>query len=293
MMFRKVYNLQSMSYGEPINKKIIYLDHNMINHIQNNQKEFGDIGISLRKSIYQYVYSPAHLEDLMHGKICNEYITDYLRILSDITDDIEIRRLYVDGAPYYCREYPGICLSRVQGNNEELIELSRLVETIDAMLLEEGRYVRNNIQDNNMKPGMISALRFDEIFNKDYVYQKIKSFVWEKYKYDTDKWRDIFQEKENMRFVNVELIVEVLMKSLQYIGYHSDKVKFDDNNNVIKGHSATHDISHVIYAAYADFFVTKDKKLIDKAKAVYSYLGIDTIVLNLDEYKNILNYQIN
>lgn len=45
-----------------------------------------------------------------------------------------------------------------------------------------------------------------------------------------------------------------------------------------------HDVTHCIYATGCDQFVTHDKRLNDKVRAVYRYFGVPTRVLTLEEF---------
>lgn len=52
-----------------------------------------------------------------------------------------------------------------------------------------------------------------------------------------------------------------------------------------KSRSRLHDVSHIIYAAYCDTFVTADRRLAKKAQAIYSVLGVSTLVVLAKEFE--------
>ena len=45
-----------------------------------------------------------------------------------------------------------------------------------------------------------------------------------------------------------------------------------------------HDVSHIVYAAHTNIFVTDDKKLNLKTKAIYSSIDVPSKVMNRKEF---------
>ena len=84
----------------------------------------------------------------------------------------------------------------------------------------------------------------------------------------------------NYSFDLLEVVIEFLNNQLCSCGYHKDK-------NVKKTQSGIHDVSHIIYATYCNYFVTHDKGLIARANAIYFYLGLDTKAIDIDEIEKI------
>jgi hypothetical protein len=78
------------------------------------------------------------------------------------------------------------------------------------------------------------------------------------------------------RFSVFESYVNLAANLLEKIGYHREKKE--------NSRSRLHDVSHIIYGAYCDVFVSADKKMIKKTKAIYSMLEIPTKVLDLNEF---------
>src|SRR5262249_47244053 len=73
-----------------------------------------------------------------------------------------------------------------------------------------------------------------------------------------------------------EVVVNLVVAYLEEIGYRADS--FD------KHRSRMHDVSHAIYAAAADVFVTGDQRYRQRVKAAYHLLGIQTKVMSIDEF---------
>lgn len=80
-------------------------------------------------------------------------------------------------------------------------------------------------------------------------------------------------EEGKVNFAVLEFYVEYLNRVLCRCGYHKDK-------GGRKNTSGIHDVSHMIYSSYCDYFVSDDKGLLARAKAIYDYLGINTEVMS-------------
>lgn len=78
-------------------------------------------------------------------------------------------------------------------------------------------------------------------------------------------------------FSLVESMVDLVLRELNRFGYKLEKMK--------KVESSLHDHTHVIYATACDYFVCRDKRLLDKAKAkaTYKYLGVNIQVVDGNE----------
>lgn len=63
--------------------------------------------------------------------------------------------------------------------------------------------------------------------------------------------------------------------ALDLLGFHSDKLPKETNTV----RSVTTDAGHAYFAGYCDRFVTADKRLYHKAKALYSHFGVSTRVM--------------
>lgn len=78
------------------------------------------------------------------------------------------------------------------------------------------------------------------------------------------------------RFSVFEAYVNFYANILEKLGYYREK---ED-----KYRARLHDVSHIIYGAYCDVFVSADKKLVKKAKAIYSLLGVPVEVIELSDF---------
>lgn len=100
-------------------------------------------------------------------------------------------------------------------------------------------------------------------------------------------------------FDTKEEVIDILMIYLNCIYWHADKNSYignriktefvgnTQNENLKSGkHGMTHDVTHVMYASMVDVFVSNDKSLRCRAKAVYNRLGIKTEVMCMNDFVN-------
>lgn len=81
--------------------------------------------------------------------------------------------------------------------------------------------------------------------------------------------------QENLFFI-LEILCEFYTNRLDRV------TQWDGKQDIIKENdriSRTHDITHMIYASYCDFFITADRALSHKARELYGLLGIKTKVV--------------
>lgn len=84
--------------------------------------------------------------------------------------------------------------------------------------------------------------------------------------------KNYFGDKEPSRF-------DVFITSyifVDFLGYYKDQ----------RFKNLTQDSFHAYYGAYCDFFVTDDRNMYHKAKVIYNYFNIDTIVCTSNEFNS-------
>ncbi|MOA10043.1 hypothetical protein D3C78_1299130 [compost metagenome] len=74
----------------------------------------------------------------------------------------------------------------------------------------------------------------------------------------------------------LEHVFEILMNYLEELRFKPEKVKM--------ARSRMHDVTHAIYATKANFFVTGDDRFCHKVRVAYTYLGVPTKIMHLDEF---------
>ncbi|RXJ45932.1 hypothetical protein [Gelidibacter gilvus] len=96
---------------------------------------------------------------------------------------------------------------------------------------------------------------------------------------------DLVSSKNTPDWFN-ELSNEYILLDMH--GYKQDKVKVD-NKNKQTFRNTTDDAFHSAFASRCDFYITSDKKNIDKSKAIYKKFGVETCVMTPDEFTEYYN----
>ncbi|ELC8464944.1 hypothetical protein [Clostridium perfringens] len=248
-----------VEFVKKINKPLIYIDNN--------------IYISMKKSInledlnddIQFVYSPAHLEELANSIRnnnfeYNEYIDKDLKFLSDLTNNFEFLPSENDGI-VLCKELPKYPLKRVIKYYEGTI----LSEKLEKEFLEKRELIRKELAlkltTKDIK-GVLKSQEGKKLLEKKEWYKEYesigdKTIFWEKYKNDY-----------NFLFNSINGIVEIL------------EILDNSPESSRKYRSHLHDTSHIIYATQSDIFVTNDRRLSDKMTEIVDFLGLQTKILD-------------
>lgn len=219
-----------------------------------------------------FVFSSAHLEDIaaseMRDRTEKRIVVEEIEFLSKIAKRNSLRPITRNNVVMY-DESPQDCYARVIEQYAD----NDLAEEIDASIILDANVnpAGNPREMNNIEP--------QEILNQ-FIYRVLiakslssQSIIGNDECIASLQWK--FSDIEN-RFSVFEAYVNLAANLLEKIGYYREK---EDRSR-----SRLHDVSHIIYGAYSDIFVSADKKMIKKAKAIYSMLDVPTKVISLSEF---------
>ena len=263
----------------------LYFDYNVISYLRTGKLPTNIsceiiYKIDFIKQNFSVAFSPAHLEDIAVSKmrcgVSDDIVEAEIAFLTKLAGRNSLRPVTREKLKIYYDEYPIDCYKRVienYGGND-------IAEEIDRFVIEDANKnpISNPKEINNIPPEqvlsenrkyreIISIDLFDHGIVKNHC-ERIKSLEW--------KFDDIKD-----RFYIFEAYVNFAANLLEKMGYFREKEK--------KYRSRLHDVSHIIYAAYCDIFVSSDKKMLNKTKAIYSMLDVPTKVISFDEFQKILN----
>lgn len=260
-------------------RKLIYLDYNVFVYYHDNKEPKIRLHIDKLKGAYRFCYSPAHLEDIGSSlmwyrgrnkaeakRIAKQTINKAITI-SKITGDLEIFPGTGSEPAKFIREFPTRCLDRVLKHADRNYFLDpREREMLESFKAQDPKGETSNVMAN-MPVDFLSRPEYEKP-----LLEKLKSSLSLAEKcaragITNYMWESISKSQEVM-----EHVFEVVFNHLEEIRYKPDAVK--------KSRSRMHDVSHAIYAAHADYFVTNDGGCASKARVVYSYLGVPTEVVN-------------
>lgn len=192
------------------------------------------------------------------------------------------------------------CLERVKNYDTRHIVSNngKIVNSIQKKSVEA--YLKNNKKVMNF-----SNLLTDEIWNEKEIKEELKKFPEYIKKYEITTFYEIskvygkdvarqicnicydgFKLKKNCysklkdNYLLLECVIEFLHNILGKCGYNRD-------NKERTSISGIHDVQHSIYATYCDYFISEDKAFSKRTNAIYSYLGIESKVINIFEFENI------
>ena len=249
--------------------KKVYLDNNILVEIENGKMKLSDF---LSISNVCYYYSPSHIEELIEGEYLEKMsVAKRLEVLETISKNHCIEDSYntptfTNSNPrqlYKKEKLPYICQIRTLLNNK----ISNL--NVDKNVFVSFLDIKEK-EINNIPPNLIFSVINEKL---------IKSSVGDKQQYipiNIQMFLKLNDAIGRAKFVT-------LFNLLDFSCWHKDKVNIHSNI------ARLHDASHAYYAQICDYFVSEDKKMIYKTKAVYSYLGINTQVMRVSAFKELIN----
>lgn len=274
--------------------KKIYFDNNIVIKLANKDCSLLSESIEyLNKNKALIVFSPAHIEEIANGGSKHGHdskvIQKKLEFLDKLTKSTALLPFKIDeinqksdNGVYISSESTFATFKRVVTHYEN----NKFAESNQKEMLEFAEEVQKNtatspIQINN-KDMKIELEKNRSNFFREIIriYREEKIF----YSYAVKNIIPMCPPRtDQLNFVHLkyfyplhEIMIELAMRFLEKSRFYPDSSK----NNI----SNLHDVTHTIYAAYCDVFVTDDKKLSQKASVVYEWYGVKTLVLSSKDY---------
>lgn len=245
----------------------VYLDNNIFIYLEENKISLNDLEILIENKIDKILFSASHIQETLEIKGENEIqknqrINTRLKVISEFTNNF-----------YICEN--------LQNQVEEFEESPfSVIETITEV----------SFAQNAMK--------------------NLVNFITEEQKLEVQKMLGIDTKKLN-NYSPIEVVSQLTNKLTQYgedftflnmieigISHHPDGHTFGRSNRIAgifelldmlgywkdkanekSNYARLWDSSHTSYASYCDYFISNDKRTVNKAKVVYDIYGINTKVL--------------
>lgn len=250
--------------------KYIYLDQNVLSeYLAGDSAELTDAILKLKRK-NNFVYSPAHMEELAvpfmrnNSEEVKERVLKEIVGISELTGNKEVFPGSINPM-HIISEDPSVCFNRVidfyhlnpmleRQENEQLKQYKKTdidgkkaqkISTLDSSILLQEEH--SSVLNIKFHLDLLAAMSARKVGLRDFKYPEIL--------------------KSHTAF---ERCIEITFCYLESIRYRPESIK--------KSRSRMHDVSHAIYASIADIIVTDDKKFSKKIKAVYKYWGIKTEV---------------
>lgn len=244
------------------NNDIIYLDQNIISEFRRD-RDFSDFVLSIKEKPFQFVYSPSHIEEVF--KIEEENKRDvFLKAIRKITDDALIVRS--DSGYILAKEDPIFSLDRIKSFDGT----TQIVENIKVISIQDrSRFLEKYNSDKHRKVIGGKESIFMDLSDKDFS--------------ELMKFSHTYTYKEKKDFKNVKKSTD-RMHAIYTLSYALDLLAYKIDKSLRTKKSSVHDIEHLIYASHANFFVTKDKNFLLRAKQIYSFLELDVAVYSQPDF---------
>ena len=251
----------------------IYLDWNCITHSKNDGKFSFIQDIAKSGQLIIFPYSVAHIRDLMMSRgASNNGCEEDIKALSIICDkhflsfsNNQIEPLFVMPKDYI----------DTLGDAIEFIQKTELItpETYQVAKASVQKLIPNDV-----------FKKIQGAEPKD-VIKIINRYIVSKYQYG-DLYKMMTEGIPGLKeLLNAESRLKCICFGLDLFGFRQEKRTKKFNN-------IDTDASHIFYASFCDYFVTDDKKLAAKAKAIYSEYSFQTRVLSPIELRDMVNNEI-
>lgn len=242
---------------------VIYIDRQILISHESDQQIINSIA-ALRAKGATFPYSPAHIEEIAKAHFVGggPPLERQIAALQELSGGQALMP-HAEGPAELRHEDILACLKRVmEYGGRELTNLAVDHERgrIQSYAGPEAKVIAPAIRRK------VQKRRYDEVFTEPVIRDHMECMA-----------RSVGFRIRKSTFVEREATLAVLFDALNMFGFrpdHSDK----------RVENRVHDVSHAIYASYADIFVTDDDKLRDSTKAVYMLCGFDVKILDRDEF---------
>jgi len=257
----------------------IYLDYNLFAYLNDGGRPDLQAKVEALSDRYKFPYSPAHMEDIASALAYPSTLEliDQLPAVSRKLDNVSrisrnIELFPTDYGPMILKEeHPLECFRRVLLH----YDINPIIEENEGQMLAsfkdgdpDGKVANrvSNLPDDFLLDSDHGRLLELKLYSDSNLLitckvHAVKSFTW---------------PEISGHFPVLERAIEVAMNFLEEVRYRPESVS--------KSRSRMHDVTHCIYASGCQQFVTNDKRLYDKVKAVYRYFCVPTRVLTLEEF---------
>jgi hypothetical protein len=175
----------------------------------------------------------------------------------------EMAKLMGKNPDHYARK-----MAEDKAHTEEFLRLHENYAGVPTIRVSVGV---SPLEINNIKPPCVIQKIWDKIAQSKYAKERQLEF---------DQFfgiENIPKDSEGNRSIFTK--VNMLYLMLNAIGYKTDKKWLQDERYL----SASSDGKHVAFAIFADEFLSMDRRLCEKARAVYAHAGVATKVWHLKE----------
>jgi hypothetical protein len=244
-------------------KNIIYPDQNIFSLFVNNEEVRENILRIKSNGSIQFVYSPSHLEEV-HKIDESKQQRVFLKAITEITENISLQPAIDDTISLFTED-PAYPLDREAASSlaTEAVELIKTLKDEDRFL-----YFEKYNDDNHRKLIASNIAIFDSLSSDDF---STIMFVCASNNLYKEQFKGLRAHSD------IRNAIYALHDALDLLSFKREKSERTTRSSV-------HDVEHLIYAAKSSTFITNDKRLKARASQIYSFLGFEVKVQNLDDF---------
>lgn len=241
---------------------MIYLDQNVISNAAKQEGLLNDMLRLKEERKVQYVYSPAHLEEV-HKIPDKEFGDRHLEVFTLLTDNATLHPGAGDQIELSAEE-PIYALRRVEATlpATEAVENIKILKNTDRKL----HFARYETKEHR-----------DEIANNKRVFESLPDDEFRHLMALAASSGDKNDFKGRSTHSGILRAIYSLHNSLDLLSYKRERKEQQVR-------SSAHDVEHLIYASRCRFFVTEDGRLADRAKQIYAFMEFDVEVLTTEQF---------
>lgn len=242
---------------------LVYLDQNILTLFVNDTA-IKTAFLELKATgAYQFVYSRSHLEEIYKINDSSNR-TLFLNAISQLTDNVSLQPDLGDRISVF-KEDPAYPLERVAatpGTTAAVEEMKTLKEQDRELYFAEYNDGSHRVAIGQSKDvfGSLSEDEFCQLMFSS-ASSRLKK----------EEFKDL---KSHSEILNAIYALHNALDLLSYKREQSERAR----------KSSAHDIEHLIYGAYSQTFVSKDERLVARARQIYQFLGRDVKVYTPEEF---------
>jgi hypothetical protein len=243
--------------------ELVYLDQNILTAFVNDEAIRTTLLDLKKKGTYQFVYSPSHIEEIHKIKEESNQ-APFLDSISQLTDDVSLQPADGDRISLF-KEAPVYPLERVASAPDT----TEAVEKMKALKEKDRELYFNEYNENSHRVAIGNSEDVFGALPHEEFSRLMTSSASSRLR--KEEFKDL---KSHSEILNA---IHALHNALDLLSY-----KREQSERARK--SSIHDIEHLIYATRCRVFVSKDGRLVSRARQIYKFLELDISVHTLDEF---------
>lgn len=244
----------------------LYLDNNIFVYLENGTLQLSDIENLIEEPIAKIFFSASHIQETLEIKGKDEKerlerISIRLKTIEKITQNNYVFE-NLKNEVYELIESPYQVIKTIT----EVPAQSIMKSFMNLISEEQKREIRNQL---NIEPAKINLYNYNEVI--DQLSEKLQQFGG----YSFLEMIEVgISYHKDVKTFGLSNRIAGIFELLDMLGYWKDKSTEKSN------YARFWDSSHTFYSTYCDYFISSDKRTVNKAKVVFDLYNIDTKIIS-------------